>query len=99
MAVRRYFLNMCCCGVSASAARYLHGLRRYGSLLAYMLAGARALLSHRRLPTRLRLDDADGWHELRGLLLVAAGQGRFFAGGMQILPGADPDSGKLRVRY
>lgn len=93
---RRYFLNICDCGVSASASRLMPPLRRLGSTLAYSLAGALALLRHRRQCAQLRLDGGE-WRELRGLALVAAGQGRFFGGSMQILPGADPRSGVLRV--
>lgn len=94
--MRRYFLNIACCGVSALAASYIPRLRWLGATLAYVLAGAAALLAHRRLPALLRLDGGE-WRQVAGLALAAGGQGRYFAGGMQICPGADPASGALRV--
>jgi len=43
------------------------------------------------------MDDNTEWQTLDNLTTLVLGQGRFWGGGLQILPGADPTDGLMDV--
>lgn len=93
----RCFLNMASMGVSAEAARWLAARDRAGGRgrFSYVMSGLAGLRRYRMSHVTLRVDDRvvhDG-----PLALATASNGRSFAGGMRIAPGASIDDGVFDV--
>jgi YegS/Rv2252/BmrU family lipid kinase len=90
----RHFLNSASVGLSARVAEnfgHLPGWLR--SPAGYAATGVAGLLRHRGSALSLRVDGER--HELDRAGLVVVGNGRYFGGGMEILPSARPDDGRL----
>ncbi|MCL6451523.1 MAG: diacylglycerol kinase family lipid kinase [Acetobacteraceae bacterium] len=93
-----YFVNVSGLGfdaeVSKEANRHSKILGRLGATLPFVVALFKMLFRYQNAPARIRIDDK----ELEGrILLVAVGNGEFYAGGMKIAPGALLDDGWLDV--
>jgi diacylglycerol kinase (ATP) len=81
-------------GFDADANRWANGVRHVTGTPLYVLAVLRTVAVYRPQPMVVRVDD-DEW---RGpAWLVAAGNTRFYAGGMMITPGAEIDDGLLDI--
>lgn len=93
-ALERVFVNAAAfgCGGAVSEALGRHA-KMLGGRLGFSLVTARALLRHRDQRVRLGLDG--GPAEELSVTNVAVCNGRFFGGGMQVAPGADPADGTL----
>ena len=81
-------------GFDADANRWANGVRWATGTPLYVLAVARTLAAYRPRPFQVRVDDekweGDAW-------LIAVGNGRWYAGGMMIVPSAKVDDGELDV--
>jgi diacylglycerol kinase (ATP) len=90
----RHFVNMASFGFSSAvAARANSSSKTFGPKVAFVGATVRTLLGHDNTEVFLELDG--GPPQRRLLMLGAAGNGRFFGGGMKICPEAKLDSGEL----
>jgi len=94
--VTRFFLNITSFGIGGLVDRYVNeSKKRLGGKLSFFLAAARALLTYRNRPVRLRIDD--GEPQALRINNVAVANGRFFGGGMQVAPEARLDDGRFDV--
>ena len=90
----RHFVNMASFGFSSAvAARANASSKTFGPKIAFVGATVRTLVGHDNTEVFLELDG--GPRQRRLLMLGAAGNGRFFGGGMKICPDAKLDSGEL----
>ena len=90
----RYFVNMASFGFSSAvAARANQSSKTFGPKIAFVGATVRTLLGHQNTEVVLEIDG--GPPRRQTLMLGAAGNGRFFGGGMKICPDAKLDSGAL----
>lgn len=102
--VGRYFVNVASFGLSGHVAR-----RASQAWLSRLLGGAffRAFNALMALPgwraPRVRLiapetrGSAQGYDEIAGITAVAVANGRWFAGGMKVAPGAEPGDGLFDI--
>jgi diacylglycerol kinase (ATP) len=93
---RRYFLNAADVGIGATVVRRAEGgLRLAGGTANFLLAAVVSLLTHRNSAVRMSIDG--GPVESIRVRTIAIANGRFFGGGMQVAPDAQPDDGLLDV--
>lgn len=90
----RLFLNIGSAGFDAAVVQATGRLKWLGRL-SYSVAVFMTLLGYR--PRRMRLFVDDVLVQEREMLLMAAGNGCFYGGGMKALPQSQPDDGKLDV--
>jgi YegS/Rv2252/BmrU family lipid kinase len=94
--VRTAFVNIASFGISGRVDRLVNQSPKWmGGRLAFAIGSLRAMATYRNAPVVVRVDGAP-WHEGR-VVLVAIANGRFFGGGMQIAPRADPSDGLFDV--
>jgi YegS/Rv2252/BmrU family lipid kinase len=92
---KRYFINVAGMGFDAVVAeRTNRSPKVFGGTIPYLYNLFLTLLTYRSLPFRIVLDSLR--LELRAYLVVVA-NGKYFAGGMFIAPGALLDDGKFYV--
>lgn len=91
----RCFLNIASFGLSAEGARWLARRGRRRGPLSYVASALVTLARYKSARVTLRVDDTIV-HE-GPLMLAAAGNGQYFAGGMRVAPGASIDDGLLDV--
>lgn len=92
----RHFINVASFGLSSVvAARASASAKRFGAKVAFLGATVRSLVSYKNTDVWLAIDG--GPRQRRRVLLAAAGNGRYFGGGMKICPGARLDDGSLDV--
>jgi YegS/Rv2252/BmrU family lipid kinase len=90
----RIFINVASFGVSGLVARLVSPrLKALSGRVAFTLATARALATHRDQTITLQFDDAPP--QSRAITNCAFGNGRFFGAGMQVAPAAILDDGEL----
>jgi YegS/Rv2252/BmrU family lipid kinase len=93
---RRFFVNAADCGIGAEVARRQDRLPAWlGGTPSFLLAALTCLLMHRNREARLRIDE--GPVEEWVVRSIAVANCRWFGGGMQIAPRAEPDDGLLDV--
>ncbi|HEX3775676.1 MAG TPA: diacylglycerol kinase family protein [Polyangiaceae bacterium] len=94
--IRRAFLNITSFGLGGLTDRLVNaGPKWIGGRTAFFVGTLRAMVSYRNAPVRVRVD---GKVCLEAPILnVAIANGRFFGGGMQIAPEADPGDGLFDV--
>jgi diacylglycerol kinase (ATP) len=89
-----WFTTVANTGFDSEANRWANGVRWATGTPLYLLAVLRTLLVYRPVPLRVVVDGAvvegPAW-------LAAVGNGRFYAGGMMIVPAAEVDDGALDV--
>jgi YegS/Rv2252/BmrU family lipid kinase len=93
----RWFLNITSIGLPAESTRWLAELDKTGRRgpLSYVVSGLVGLRRYPMSRVKLELDDRvvhDG-----ALLLAAASNGQYFAGGMHVAPNASIDDGMLAL--
>lgn len=92
-----YYVNVASVGLSVGVTRALSpGLKRRAGALAYPLAATRSFFRHEPFAARISFPDGD--HEpveLSRLLQIAAGNGKFYGGGLAVSPEAGMDDGTL----
>ncbi len=94
--VRRAFVNIASFGVSGRIDRLVNESPKWiGGRAAFALGTVRAMATYRNAPVSIRVDGTP-WHEGR-IVVGAVANGRFFGGGMQIAPNADPSDGRFDV--
>lgn len=93
---QRFFLNVADAGLGGDTVAAVDGLKRLGGRLGFLLGTLGALARFRPAKVRIQIDGgADDW---TGVVdVVACGNCRFFGGGMQIAPRADPADGLLEL--
>jgi len=94
--VRRAFVNIASFGVSGRIDRLVNeGPKWLGGRLAFALGTVRAMSTYRNARVKITVDDAPFY---QGPVVVGAiANGRFFGGGMQVAPNADPADGLFDV--
>jgi YegS/Rv2252/BmrU family lipid kinase len=94
--IRRAFLNITSFGLGGLTDRLVSaGPKWIGGRAAFFVGSARALLSYRNAPVRLRVD---GETLLEAPIVnVAIANGRYFGGGMKIAPDALTNDGSFDV--
>lgn len=94
--VTRAFLNIASFGLGGLTDRVVNeGPKWLGGKSAFFLGTVRALVAYRNAAVRVKVDDRV-WLE-SPVVNVALANGRYFGGGMQIAPEADPTDGLLDV--
>lgn len=92
----RAFLNIASFGIGGLTDRIVNaGPKWLGGKTAFFLGTLRGLIAYRNAPVRVRVD-GEIWLE-SPIVNVALANGRYFGGGMQIAPDADPSDGKLDI--
>ena len=91
----RYFVNVIGVGFDAQVAHDVNRkFKRLTGLSAYLAGILKNLVTYRNAPLELEYDS----HRWTGKsLLVAVGNGRYYAGGFYILPPAEPDDGWFHI--
>lgn len=94
--VRRAFINITSFGIGGLTDRIVNESPKWiGGKAAFLLGTLRAMLVYKNAPVRVRVD---GKVCIEGPIFnVALANGRYFGGGMQIAPDADPADGLLDV--
>jgi len=94
--VTRAFVNITSFGLGGLTDRVVNaGPKWLGGKSAFFLGTLRALAAYRNAAVRVKVDGAV-WLE-SPIVNVALSNGRFFGGGMQIAPDADPSDGRFDV--
>lgn len=90
-----YFVNVVGVGFDAAVAYEINmSVRKLKGTAAYLFAVVKTLLSYKSPQMTVRIDDQvlDGKY-----FLIAIGNGRFYGGGMQIAPHAQPSDGLFDI--
>jgi diacylglycerol kinase (ATP) len=90
----RWFTSVANAGFDGEANRWANGVQWASGTTLYVLAVLRTLATYR--PRRFRLTVDGDVHDIEAWL-VAIGNTRGYAGGMQVTPGAELDDGQLDV--
>jgi len=90
----RWFTSVANAGFDSEANRWANGVQWASGTTLYVLAVLRTLATYR--PHRFRLTVDGDEHDIEAWL-VAIGNTRGYAGGMQVTPGAELDDGQLDV--
>lgn len=94
--IRKAFLNIASFGVGGQVDRIVNESPKWmGGRAAFLLGTVRALATYRNAPVRVLVDGAL-WFEGR-IVNVAIANGRYFGGGMQVAPNADPGDGQFDI--
>ncbi len=89
-----WFTTVAHTGFDAAANRWANQVRVVRGRAVYVAATLRTLVTYRPSPVRVVVDE-ETW--TGPAWLVAVGNGRYYAGGMMITPGARVDDGRLDV--
>lgn len=90
-----YFINVADIHLSAKAGYYSSMYKSFGNS-CYVLGALRAFFGHRNLDLMIKVDEKD-WKVYDKVTALCIGNGKFFGGGMKIVPNADPCSGNMEV--
>jgi diacylglycerol kinase (ATP) len=91
----RRFANIASAGLTGVAAAAANrSSKRLGATAAFAWAAVSTFVAYRNSRFRIRIDDRT-FERVCNNVIVA--NGRYFAGGMHILPAAEPDDGRLDV--
>lgn len=93
---RRFFVNETSLGLGALAAQAALTLPRQLGTSAYLAGTVRALLRGRAFRARLRIEGGP-WIELDRCHHLTLANGRYFGGGLQVAPPANPEDGMLEI--
>ena len=92
----RYYINIADVGIgSETCARVNRGSKRLGGFWSFLLAALYTIITYHNRQLTVVIDDKEIYQGPS--CLVAAGNGRFFGGGMKIAPEARVDDGVLDV--
>lgn len=94
----RYFDNVASFGLSGATDRAVNQLtfaKSFGGKFAFLWGTFKALLDYKGARVRLQVDDQ--FDEVLDINTVAVCNGKYFGGGMQIAPKADPEDGLFDV--
>ncbi len=92
----RPFVNVASMGLSGLVVHYVNrSSKALGGRWSFMVGSLRASLSYRNVDMTVTVDDRVV-HQ-GPTVVVAIANGRYFGGGMQIAPGAEPDDGWLDI--
>ncbi|MCL4425856.1 MAG: diacylglycerol kinase family lipid kinase [Firmicutes bacterium] len=90
-----YFTNIAGVGFDAAVAHHVNtGRHLINGTVTYLLAVLMQLWKFRCLPAEITLD---GEKLSRRIFLLAAGNAKYYGGGMMMVPSAEPDDGTLDV--
>ncbi|KAG0454007.1 hypothetical protein HPP92_025311 [Vanilla planifolia] len=91
----QYFINIADIHLSAKAGYYSSKYKSFGNL-CYVFGALRAFFGHHNHDLKIKVNGQD-WKVYDKVTALCIGNGRFFGGGMEVVPTADPTSGKLEV--
>lgn len=92
----RHFLNVCSMGVSGLVDREVNSTSKWlGGRASFFLGSTKALIKYSDKSIRFRVDGGDWQHSK--ITALAAGNGKYFGGGMCVAPGADPSDGMFHI--
>lgn len=92
----RYFINVLSFGIGGLTDRIVANSSKWmGGRAAFFLGGVRATLAYEPVPLQLEVDGVE--LPVRSFRNVAVCLGRYFGGGMQVAPNADPSDGLFDV--
>ena len=91
----RWFVNAAGVGIDAEVAARMDTSRLRGSLLPYLVAVVATARRARPVGLRVDIDGTPAWSGDAWTVVVA--NGRYFGGGMRIVPAADPGDGRFGV--
>ncbi len=91
-----HYVNIADAGLGGETVRYVESMKRLPGKAAYLAGSIVAIARHRPRRVRIDLNDGAELHEIEAGV-VAVANGRYFGGGMQIAPRADPSDGELDV--
>lgn len=90
-----YFLNIASFGFDAEVVRNAHRFKRlYGGKIPYILGTILTLIKFKKREITLEID---GKEYTESLILLAIGNGKYYGGGMKILPDSNLDDGYLHL--
>jgi len=93
---RRVFVNIASFGVSGRIDHIVNRSPKWmGGQAAFAIGSLRAMSTYRNAPVSVKVDGKP-WYEGR-VFVTAIANGRYFGGGMQIAPDADPSDGLFDV--
>jgi diacylglycerol kinase (ATP) len=96
----RYFANIAGFGFGGKVVHSLDSFTAMAGRFAYAAGAARAMLTWRDPIVRLHLEGPDGAFDTEMPIAIGAvGNGRFFGGGMEFVPGARLDDGLFHVAF
>jgi diacylglycerol kinase (ATP) len=96
----RYFVNIAGFGFGGKVVHSLDAFTAMAGRFAYAAGAARAMLTWRDPMVRLRVEGPDGVFQTEmPIALGAVGNGRYFGGGMEFVPGAELDDGLFHVAF
>lgn len=94
--VRRGFMNIASCGISGQVDHYVNtSSKALGGKASFFLGSLRGMLNYSNIPMTVLVDGETLYDGPANL--VAAGNGRFFGGGMMVAPDASLDDGLFDV--
>lgn len=99
MPVRRYVVNVVSAGLGGLVDRYMESTPSFvPGRLGYYAAALRAAAVSAQRPLRVRIEwQGEAREEIIPAYLIAVCNGRWFGGGMDVAPMAQPDDGRLEV--
>ncbi len=92
----RYFVNIADTGIGGETVFNLaESSKKLGGFISYLFAALKTILNYQNKKYRLTIDNREILHKKINSVLVA--NGKYFAGGMRIAPGADLRDGKFNI--
>jgi YegS/Rv2252/BmrU family lipid kinase len=91
-----YFINTASAGLTGAVIAKMRDLPGFlGGSAAYLVATVQTLIGYKAFPLQLTVDGVERPEEKA--MMVVIGNGRYFGGGMKVLPQASADDGLLDV--
>ncbi len=89
------FLNVASAGFDGEVVNHTNSIKhKYKGMMAYILGVLKALITFKKKKVVIDIDN-ERYH--RDIVLLAVGNGKYYGGGMMILPGAELDDGYLHI--
>lgn len=91
----RYFINVASVGLDAEIVRKTEEIKRYISgPTAYVAGVFKTLFQYEPMPVEIAIDD---WSYKGKITLIAVGNGKYYGGGMKVVPSAEVDDGYFTI--
>eukprot|EP00249_Psilotum_nudum_P030432 c43042_g1_i1 orf=204-1259(+) len=92
---QHFFVNIADLHLSAKAGYHAACYKRFGNL-CYVIGTLQAFMGHQNQDMDIRMDGGQ-WRRFSNVTSIAIGNGKYFGGGMMIVPTADPSSGAMEM--
>nr|XP_009776274.1 PREDICTED: sphingoid long-chain bases kinase 2, mitochondrial isoform X2 [Nicotiana sylvestris] len=90
-----YFINVADIHLSAKAGYYASRYKKFGNL-CYVIGALQAFFRHHNQDLRIKVDEGE-WEVCSQVTALCIGNAKYFGGGMEITPNANPSSGDYEV--